>query len=217
MRYSATPSYSLARVYARINEAPQGSALHPVCKPSSARNAVPEALAQEALEQTLKHGTMEMSLDTIDLSFAAPAFRRRKMMTQVLPAVGIFAAAPVALWTVATKMAGMQDVVEMKVAVKYAFVGLCAYSAFTVSIGMVALATSNDQMVRVTWMRGMPLRERWLRERERMALDEVAQWWGFEEEGRRGDEGGGEWELLREVVGRKGMVLDETTLMKGME
>ena len=185
--------------------------------PKSAKNAVPERIAQEALEQTLAHGDMTAALDCVDLSFAAPAWRRRKIMTQVLPAVGVVCAAPVAIWGVASRMVEMQDVVDPKLAVKYAFTGLCAYAGFTVSIGLVALATSNDQMVRVTWMKGTPLRERWMRERERAALDEVAGWYGFGDEGRRGDEEGAEWELLREVVGRKGMVLDETSLMKGME
>lgn len=183
----------------------------------SARNAVPEELAQEALEQTLRHGNMELSLDVVDLAFAAPAWRRRKLLTQVFPALGVFAATPLALYGLASKMATLQDIVPEGLATQYAFAGLCAYAGFTVTIGLVALTTSNDQMVRVTWVRGTPLRERWMRERERAGLDEVAQWWGFRGEEKRGEEEGGEWELLREVVGRKGMVLDETSLMKGME
>jgi len=72
-------------------------------------------------------------------------------------------------------------------------------------------------MVRVTWVQGTPLRERWIREEERRALDLVAMAWGFEEKERRGFEEGEEWELLREVVERKGMVLDDPALMEGME
>lgn len=82
---------------------------------------------------------------------------------------------------------------------------------------MVALMTSNDQMVRVTWIAGTPLRQRWLREEERAALDRVAQAWGFEEPNKRGFEEGDEWELLREVANRKGMYLDNPKLMEGME
>jgi hypothetical protein len=69
----------------------------------------------------------------------------------------------------------------------------------------------------VTWVGGMPLRERWLREEERAALDKVAIAWGFKEEWKRGMETGLEWESLREFIGRRGMVLDASNLMQGME
>jgi hypothetical protein len=41
--------------------------------------------------------------------------------------------------------------------------------------------------------------------------------WGFKESIRRGFEEVEEWELLWEVVGRKGMVLDDPALLDGME
>jgi hypothetical protein len=107
--------------------------------------------------------------------------------------------------------------VDYSLALKYTFAGLLAYSGFAVSIGLVALGTANDQMVRVTWIPGTPLRERWVREEERAALDTVAMAWGFEEAHKRGFEEGEEWELLREVCGRKGMILDNPILMDGME
>lgn len=102
-------------------------------------------------------------------------------------------------------------------ATNVAFAGILAYVGFTATIGMVAVTTANDQMDRVTWATGMPLRERWLKEEERAALDRVAGAWGFKETWRRGEEEGREWEELREWIGRRGMVLDRVELMEGME
>lgn len=98
-----------------------------------------------------------------------------------------------------------------------AFTGLLAYMAFTGTIGIVALTTANDQMERVTWAQGMPLRERWIREEERAAIDRVAQAWGFKETWRRGEEEGLDWDALRDWAGQRGMLLDAAELMEGME
>ncbi len=98
-----------------------------------------------------------------------------------------------------------------------AFAGIFTYVAATTTIGYVAITTANDQMDRVTWAIGMPLRERWLREDERGAVDRVAGAWGFKERWRRGDEEGEEWEALREWIGMRGMVLDKSELLEGME
>lgn len=81
----------------------------------------------------------------------------------------------------------------------------------------MAITTANDQMERVTWSQGMPLRERWIREEERAAIDKVAQAWGFNETWRRGEEEGDDWEVLREWVAARGMILDAAELMEGME
>jgi hypothetical protein len=82
---------------------------------------------------------------------------------------------------------------------------------------MVAITTANDQMERVVWAQGVPLRYRWLREEERAALDKVAVAWGFKEPWKRGEEEGQEWESLREFIGMRGMILDKSELMEGME
>ena len=84
-------------------------------------------------------------------------------------------------------------------------------------LGLVALTTANDQMERVTWRVGTPLRWRWLREEERAMLDRVALAWGLKERWRRGEEDSVEWEALREWVALRSMVLDNPALMDGME
>ena len=97
------------------------------------------------------------------------------------------------------------------------FAGTLAYVGFTAMIGFVAITTSNDQMKRVTWATGLPLRERWLREEERALVDKLAIAWGFQDEFRRGEEEGQDWEALKEWAGLRGMIVDRVSLMEGME
>ena len=91
------------------------------------------------------------------------------------------------------------------------------YITTITGLAYVVITTANDQMERVTWARGEPLWERWVREEERRAWDLVAMGWGFKDVSRRGEEEGLEWERLREEVGVRGMVLDAVNLMEGME
>ena len=102
-------------------------------------------------------------------------------------------------------------------ATQIAFAGIMTYLATVSSLGYVVITTANDRMDRVTWAKGVPLWERWVREEERAALDRVAGKWGFQSAERRGEEEGAEWESLREFVGFRGMVLDRVELMEGME
>ncbi|KAA8566987.1 hypothetical protein EYC84_010078 [Monilinia fructicola] len=110
-----------------------------------------------------------------------------------------------------------QNTMEPGMATNIAFAGILAYMGFTATIGVVAVTTANDQMDRVTWAPGMPLRERWVREEERAAIDKVAGSWGFHEKWRRGEEEGKDWDRLRLWIGNKGMLLDAVELMEGME
>jgi hypothetical protein len=87
---------------------------------------------------------------------------------------------------------------------------------FTATIGMVAHFTANDQMKRVTWASGTPLRHRWLYEDERAALDKIACSFGFSEEHRYGEEEGEDFLWLREYVLSRSMILDAVELMPGM-
>ena len=48
-------------------------------------------------------------------------------------------------------------------------------------------------------------------------MDKVALAWGFKSVDLRGEEEGEEWEALREFIGMRGMILDKTDLMPGMQ
>lgn len=186
-------------------------------RPTQAKYAIPSTIASAALDVAIEAKDMSLCLDIIDTSFGAGAYQRSKLVRGTAPAAVVGCFAPAAIYILADTLAGYQDEVDHSLAVKYAFVGMLVYVCFTGSIGIIAQMTANDQMVRVTWIAGTPLRQRWLREEERAALDRVAQAWGFQEPNRRGFEEGEEWELLREVVNRKGMYLDNPALMEGMQ
>lgn len=212
-----SPLPAVFSLYANKPFTPPGSSKPLYPNPMQAKHAIPSSIASAALGAAIGVKDMSLCLDIIDTSYGAPAFQRSKKVRRAVPAAVACCLVPVALYTLADTMAGYQDEFEHSVALKYAFVGMLAYVCFTGSIGMIALATMNDQMVRVTWIIGTPLRQRWFREEERAALDRVAQAWGFEEPNKRGFEEGDEWELLREVATRKGMFLDNPTLMEGMQ
>ncbi|KAI9782918.1 MAG: hypothetical protein M1839_004393 [Geoglossum umbratile] len=185
--------------------------------PKKAAFAIPLPLANTALECALSQKSLFTALAIIDTTVAAPSFRRAKFIRRALPPLIGFSLAPVATYTLASKLSEYQTSMEPTTATNVAFAGILAYVGFTATLGLVAVTTANDQMDRVTWASGMPLRERWAREEERAAVDKVAQAWGFKETFRRGEEEGEEWEALREWVGLRGMVLDKIELMEGME
>jgi hypothetical protein len=185
--------------------------------PNKVANAVPTATANRALQTAIDARQLVVAMDIIDSTYTKPAFLRAKFIRQgLLPATGL-TVAPVAAYIVASQFADFQTTMDSAMATNVAFAGILAYVGFTATIGVVAVTTANDQMDRVTWAQGMPLRERWIREDERAAIDKIAGAWGFRETWRRGEEEGEDWDALREWIGRRGMILDRVELMEGME
>lgn len=185
--------------------------------PSKASSAVPYVLADAALTAAIDAKNLPLCLDIINTSVCAPAFKRSKLIRRALLPATAVALAPVAAFVLASQLSVYQDNMDQTAARNLIFAGTLAYMGFTGVLGIVALTTRNDQMNRITWAIGLPLRERWLREEERALVDRVAAAWGFQEETRRGEEEGQEWEALREWVGLRGMVLDRVSSMDGME
>ena len=158
-----------------------------------------------------------IAMEIIETSYTTKAVHRAKFIRKgLLPATGL-AVAPIAAYTVASQLAILQTTMDTAMATNVAFAGILAYVGFTATVGVVAVTTANDQMDRVTWAQGVPLRQRWIREEERSAIDKVAGAWGFREVWRRGEEEGEDWDALREWIGRKSMMLDRVELMEGME
>ena len=186
-------------------------------RPNSASSAVPTSTASKALDAAIDAKNLSICLDIINTTVCTPAFRRSKLVRRAsAPALGL-AIAPAAAYSAATQWAVWQDTMDSQLARNIMFAGLLAYISCTATIGVVAVTTSNDQMNRVTWANGTPLRDRWLREEERAMVDRVAGAWGFHESWRRGEEEGPDWQTLREWAGLRGMVLDKVELMEGME
>ena len=185
--------------------------------PNAAASAIPMNVANAAMDAAIKAKNLPLCLDILSTTVCAPAFRRSKILKKAaIPLIGA-SLAPLAAYTVASQISVYQDTMSPEMATNIAFAGILAYVGFTATIGFVAVTTANDQMDRVTWATGMPLRERWLREEERAMIDRVAGAWGFKEPWRRGEEEGEDWAALKEFTGLKGMVLDRVELMEGME
>ena len=184
---------------------------------NKASNAIDSEVIETALDTAVEAKNLDAAVGIIENSYTTPAFIRAKLLRRALVPSAAFAATPLAAYGLASNFSILQNAMDPAMATKVAFVGILAYVGFTASIGIVAVATANDQMRRVTWAPGIPLRMRWVREEERAALDKVACAWGFQEKWRQGEEEGAEWDALREYIGQKGMVLDRTELMEGME
>ncbi|KAI9886549.1 MAG: hypothetical protein M1823_001661 [Watsoniomyces obsoletus] len=184
--------------------------------PRQAKFAIPPSVAALALKTTMSVKDLELALAIIETSYALPAFRRSKVIRKALLPGAALTLTPLAAYAVAARVSADSIAGDGYLSTEVAFAGILTYVSFTGMLGFVALTTANDQMERVTWVPGTPLRERWLREDERAAIDKVAGAWGFKNPLRRGEEEGEEWEALRNWIARKGMILDKESLMPGM-
>ncbi|KAL1840645.1 hypothetical protein VTJ49DRAFT_253 [Mycothermus thermophilus] len=176
--------------------------------PDKAENAVDSTVAEAALDAALEAKDFETAIGILEKTYATKAFRKSKLVKKALIPGFTAVATPAAIYVGATELAKLQNALEPRIATGFAFAGALAYVGFTATIGMVAHFTANDQMKRVTWVPGTPLRHRWLYEEERAALDKIACAFGFSEEHRWGEEEGEEFQFLREYILSKSMILD---------
>ena len=183
----------------------------------SVSSAIPLVLAKSALTAAIEAQNLPLCLSVIDASVCATAFKRNKLLRRALLPFSALALTPPAAYTLSDYIAHYQRGMDHQTFTNICFAGILAYVYFTATIGYVAVTTANDQMDRITWIVGLPLRERWLREEERSLVDQVAGAWGFQDRSKRGEEEGEEWEDLREWALMRGMILDKPELMEGME
>ncbi|KAI5370374.1 hypothetical protein Slin15195_G012510 [Septoria linicola] len=185
--------------------------------PDQIKSAVPSDIAKDALAAAIQAHQLPLAIDIISTSYCTSAFKKAKTFRQAaFPMTGLVVA-PVAAYTLSTQFSHLQQTMDTGAATGIAFAGIMTYVGAVAMTGYVAVTTSNDQMDRVTWASGVPLWERWVREEERAAIDQLAGAWGFKDLDKRGEEEGEEWEALREWVGSRGMILDRVSLMPGME
>jgi hypothetical protein len=194
-----------------------GSIKYTKQNPKKASNAVSTEVAETALDTAIEAKNLDAAVGIIENTYTTTAFIRSKLVRKTTLPLATFAATPFAAYGLARNFSLFQDAMDAAAATNVAFAGILAYVGFTATIGIVAVTTANDQMKRVSWAPGVALRARWIREEERAALDKIACAWGFAEKWRQGEEEGPEWDALREYIGQKGMVLDRTELMEGME
>ncbi|KAK1973821.1 hypothetical protein LZ30DRAFT_609763 [Colletotrichum cereale] len=197
-------------------KAVEGSIAYTQQKPNRADKAIEAAVAETALRAAIDAKNLDAAIGIVEACYATQAFYRQKLLRKaLLPAMGV-SAAPFGVYALASNLSAFQNTMEPVTATKFAFAAILAYLGFTATIGMVAKTTVNDHMRRVTWAPGIPLHQRWLREEERAGMDDIACAWGYKEQWRHGEEGGIEWDSLKEYLGLKGMMLDRVELMEGM-
>lgn len=185
--------------------------------PNAPNSAVDTDTAKVALNSAIDAHNLPLCLDIITTTFSTPSYKRAKLIRRALIPSTLLTATPVIAYTASQQFGLLQTTMDPSYATGIAFAGIMTYTSVVGALGYIVITTANDQMDRVTWAKGVPLWERWVREEERAALDQVAGKWGFQSIEKRGEEEGTEWEALREEVGMRGMVLDRAELMEGME
>ncbi|KAF3940524.1 hypothetical protein ABW19_dt0207264 [Dactylella cylindrospora] len=185
--------------------------------PNAAKNAISFEAAKEALQVAIAAKNMPLALEIIDNSMSTTAWCRKKIYTKLLPSTAVAVGIPVGIWKLADWIAQFQEQWLHEKAMAYAFVGFMTYYICTGSLGLIALLTWNDHMIRVNWIPGVYMRERWFMEEQRALTDRVAMAWGYQEPFKRGLESGWEWEMLRHWAGVRGMIIDSSAMTEGRE
>jgi hypothetical protein len=185
--------------------------------PKASNVAIPQELANTAIDLAMEQKSLPLALDIISSSFGTPAYRRSRFVRKGLPFLSCLGVSPMVAYSLAVAWAEHSVTLEAAKDAPLATAGIMTYVGVTSGLGWIAMSTYNDQMQRVSWLPGTPLRNRWVREDERAAVDKVAVEFGYRDLQRRGTEEGREWEWLRVWCGERGMRLDAAEQMEGME
>ncbi|KAH7171085.1 hypothetical protein EDB81DRAFT_709558 [Dactylonectria macrodidyma] len=185
--------------------------------PNAAVRAIEEGVADMALQTAIDAKNLDSALGIVEASFSLPAFKRQKMLKHSTTPALALTTLPFGIFGLASGYAAYwQNTMDITTATGLGVAGISGYFFVVGSMGMIAKLSNKDQMKRVTWAPGTPLRYRWLREEERAAFDKIACAWGFKEPWRHGEESGPEWEGLKEYMGYRQMILDRVEFMEGM-
>lgn len=185
--------------------------------PNSPKNAIPQGLSDVALDTAILQRDLALAVAIIDTTVSTRAFRLNKFVKKASLPLTIVGSTPIAAYAAADWVSKWQNSLDPQMAKAITLMATAAYVGTLTTVGFVAVTTWNDHHERVRWSEGTPLRWRWMREEERLYLDRIAMAWGFQRKRRRGEEMGGLWEELREECGIRGMILDRSELLPGMQ
>ena len=185
--------------------------------PNAAVKAIEKDVADMALQTAIDAKHLDAALGIVEASLSLPAFKRQKLIKNATTPALALSTLPFGIFGLASAYAAYwQNTMDVSTATGIGIAGISGYFLVVGSMGMIAKLSNKDQMKRVTWAPGTPLRTRWLREEERAAMDKIACAWGFKEPWRHGEESGPEWEGLKEYMGYRQMILDRVEFMEGM-
>ncbi|KAF4123397.1 hypothetical protein GMORB2_6098 [Geosmithia morbida] len=179
--------------------------------PDAAAKAVEKDVADLALQTAIDAKNLDAALGITEAAFCTKAFKRQKLIKRGTAPAMTLAAVPFGVLGLGTIYAThWQNTMDLTTATAIGVAGISGYVFVTGSLGIIAKLSHKSQMKRVTWLPGTPLRYRWMREEEREALDKIACAWGFKESWRHGEETGPEWEGLREYMGYRQMLREQS-------
>lgn len=185
--------------------------------PNAVAKAIEKPVADMALQTAIDARNLDVALGITEAAFCVKAFRRQKLLKRGAPPAMALTTLPFGIVGIGTAYATYwQNTMDVATAAGIGIAGVSGYFFVTGGLGIIAKLSAKDQMKRVTWLPGTPLRYRWIREEEREALDKIALAWGFKETWRYGEETGADWEGLREYMGYRQMILDRVEFMEGM-
>jgi len=185
--------------------------------PNAAVKAIEKDVADMALQTAIDAKHLDAALGIVEASISLPAFKRQKLIKNATTPALALSTLPFGIFGLASAYAAYwQNTMDVSTATGIGIACISGYFLVVGSMGMIAKLSNKDQMKRVTWAPGTPLRTRWLREEERAAMDKIACAWGFKEPWRHGEESGPEWEGLKEYMGYRQMILDRVEFMEGM-
>lgn len=185
--------------------------------PNAASKAIEKGVADIALQTAIDAKNLDAALGITEAAFCVKAFKRQKLLKRGAPPAIALSTLPFGIVGLGAAYATYwQNTMDVTTAASLGVAGISGYFFVTGSLGLIAKLSHKDQMKRVTWLPGTPLRYRWMREEEREALDKIACAWGFRESWRYGEETGPDWEGLREYMGYRQMILDRVEFMEGM-
>ena len=185
--------------------------------PNAAAKAIEKPVADMALQTAIDARNLDAALGITEAAFCVRAFKRQKLLRKATVPAMAAASLPFGILGLGTAYASYwQNTMDLTTATGIGVAGISGYFFVVGGLGMIAKLSAKDQMKRVTWLPGTPLRYRWMREEEREALDKIACAWGFKESWRHGEETGPEWEGLRDHMGYRQMILDRVEFMEGM-
>lgn len=178
--------------------------------------AIPVKLVDMAIQSAVAAKDMPLCISIIDTTVATPQYKAAKFLRKALPPlVGASSIIPLS-YAAAQSAAAAQVSWDPHMFFWMCMSGATAYLGTMGTLLFITVTTWNDHHRRVRWVPGTPFMKRWLGEEERALFDRIAMEWGYEDEGRWGEETGEEWEALREVLGLRYMEVDRSSLLPGM-
>src|SRR5690606_5962838 len=129
--------------------------------PNAAVKAIEVDVANMALQTAIDAKNLDAALGVVEASFSLTAFKRQKLLKHsTAPGIAL-ATLPFGIFGLASGYAAYwQNTMDIVTATGIGVAGISGYFFVVGSLGLIAKLSNKDQMKRVTWAPGTPLRYR---------------------------------------------------------